>query len=337
MLTFCRNCNGPLKTVSDDISGENISQLICSNCRTANPQDYMYCKKCAEPLSDQVADINIASTASADNIDKASMETALDQSNKTKREEETTSTSDSDKLIESIDTKQSKSQEKTSSGNYIFKAIFITGIIALIVVAIGYYNNSNNRKDVTTQPSAPSPTSKARQPDEVKAPIVPEVTTKNEEPSSAPTDTTTQNSAPNSSGEQEVSSTRQSGRENDIQEQINASEPWQPSSYCDKILKDCGGHMAQECVHLRIVDRQSTCQGNCAENLSQQIASLGYSIQNRRWWSMNGASGPAACIGYRTDIGGTYEGAMCLARILGPPYQVGSCNADGFPYTVKIQ
>jgi hypothetical protein len=56
-----------------------------------------------------------------------------------------------------------------------------------------------------------------------------------------------------------------------------------------------------------------------------------------------GAPGPAGCVGYRPDLGGTREGAERLVEFLGapyavPPYDVAaySCLADGHPYTVYV-
>ncbi len=187
MLTFCRNCNGPLKTVSDDISGENTSQLICNNCKTANPQDYMYCKKCAEPLRDQVADINIASTASVDNVDKASNVMAVDKHSDKSHEESSDEKSikDSSHSVETktaTDTKNTNdNHDKVSSGNNIFKVMFVMGVIAIFVVVIIYYNNSNNNKEVTAQSPAPSPTAKTNRHKANKTSKAKKVTTTAEE------------------------------------------------------------------------------------------------------------------------------------------------------------
>ena len=156
----------------------------------------IYCKKCAGPLSDQVADINIASTASADNVDKASKGMAvdkhLDQSHEVRSGEK--SINDSSHSVENKATTDSKNnndkQNKTSSGNNVFKVMFVMVIIAIFVVVIIYYNNSNKNKEVTSQSFTPSPAAKTSRHKANKTSKAKKVTTTAEE---AYDNTTTQN------------------------------------------------------------------------------------------------------------------------------------------------
>lgn len=114
---------------------------------------------------------------------------------------------------------------------------------------------------------------------------------------------------------------------------VDTSEQWQPSDNCKQILNSCG----QECIYIRYINNASMCQGNCAEGVNLTLRNLGLRVEERRWWSMDAASGAPACVGYRPDLGGTIEGAKCLARVLGPEYSVGSCDSDGFPYNVRLK
>jgi hypothetical protein len=90
------------------------------------------------------------------------------------------------------------------------------------------------------------------------------------------------------------------------------------------------------CVSLRIPDG-SACQGSCAEAVANTLRAEGITVIGP-----SGNLGPLApgCVGFRPDIGGTLEGAQCLADLLGPDYQVEdpssgrSCRTDGFPYNV---
>ena len=50
-----------------------------------------------------------------------------------------------------------------------------------------------------------------------------------------------------------------------------------------------------------------------------------------------GPLGPAGCIGYREDIGGTEEMAKIVQEILGAGYYIGDCKSDGFAITVRAK
>jgi len=45
-------------------------------------------------------------------------------------------------------------------------------------------------------------------------------------------------------------------------------------------------------------------------------------------------SDPGGCVDYREDIGGTAEGAQCLALLTGYKFHHGDCKTDGWPYSV---
>jgi len=93
------------------------------------------------------------------------------------------------------------------------------------------------------------------------------------------------------------------------------------------------------CVSVRYVDPYpgyqgdiSSCQGTCASGVRDRLASQGLAATEGDIGG--GAPGPSACVGFRPDLGGTAEGAQRLAQFLGPPYRVGPCSGDGFPYIV---
>lgn len=120
-----------------------------------------------------------------------------------------------------------------------------------------------------------------------------------------------------------------------VEKNIEATEQWRPSPYCAELLKECGGRpYGETCIYVRYVNNASRCQGYCAQRVNWNLKNLGFDVPIGRRMDM--APGPEACVGYRPNLGGTIEGAQCLARILGPQYRVGACHQDGFPYNVRL-
>ena len=111
------------------------------------------------------------------------------------------------------------------------------------------------------------------------------------------------------------------------------------SERCRQLLvgATCGGSIA--CISLRIPN-DASCQGACAENVASALRAEGITVSGP---SGNLPSGiPPSCIGVRSDIGGTLEGAQCLLDFLGSSYQLEDpssghfCHTDGFPYNVIL-
>ncbi|MCP4406927.1 MAG: PASTA domain-containing protein [Gammaproteobacteria bacterium] len=93
-----------------------------------------------------------------------------------------------------------------------------------------------------------------------------------------------------------------------------------------------------KCVSLRIGDG-STCGENCAQKVSTLLTREGINFGGR---FSGGTSNSPACVGWREDIGGTRDGAVCLQSLLGSPYQVENrvttfCRSDGFPYSIIVE
>lgn len=109
---------------------------------------------------------------------------------------------------------------------------------------------------------------------------------------------------------------------------------------CGQIFRICSSRRDVTCANVRVVGQlwgeaggsASTCQGACAEAVRDRLAGEG--INAGHGVIDSGAPGPSGCVGFRPDLGGSEEGARCLAGLLGPSYQVGRCTSDGFPYNV---
>ena len=106
------------------------------------------------------------------------------------------------------------------------------------------------------------------------------------------------------------------------------------TEYCRSVLVNCNGRpQGKVCVRIRI-SKDSTCKGLCADNITKLLQDEGIAARSRGGGEIHD---PPACVGARTDIGGTAEGAECLAKFLGPAYKVGQCTSDGYPYNVRLE
>jgi len=111
--------------------------------------------------------------------------------------------------------------------------------------------------------------------------------------------------------------------------------PVELSEKCKKILASCNDHpgMNEVCVSVRTA-AGSRCRGYCTQTVTNKLKTAGISAKTH----LHDGLGRAACVGARLNLGGTEEGARCLASFLGPSYQTNDCNdTDGFPYNVRVE
>ena len=85
------------------------------------------------------------------------------------------------------------------------------------------------------------------------------------------------------------------------------------------------------CVVLTYPDK-ATCDSQCRVEVLKQIQSTGVSATYVR--DPPGLPEPNGCVGFRTDLGGTAQGAQCLARALGYRFDPNGCNANGWAFSV---
>ena len=86
------------------------------------------------------------------------------------------------------------------------------------------------------------------------------------------------------------------------------------------------------CVMLRFTYNGS-CDAHCQRDVKKKIKRAGVSVLHE---AKRATSDPGACVDYREDIGGTAEGAQCLASITGYEFHHGNCKTDGWPYSVIV-
>ena len=83
------------------------------------------------------------------------------------------------------------------------------------------------------------------------------------------------------------------------------------------------------CFSLRFNDE---CDVDCAEETAEILRdNFGIPVSVD---TDHGPLGPAGCIGYRSDIGGTAEMAELVREVLGDGFYVGDCNSAGFAVNV---
>ncbi|WP_295392372.1 hypothetical protein [uncultured Thiodictyon sp.] len=109
----------------------------------------------------------------------------------------------------------------------------------------------------------------------------------------------------------------------------SATTVGQLSSDCRALLSNCGQY---NCVMVRTT-KTSTCIGDCVRKFVDRLSAANISAR----MTAADADASAACIGFRADLGGTKAGAECLAGILGAPYRIGNCIADGYRYNLKLE
>ena len=92
----------------------------------------------------------------------------------------------------------------------------------------------------------------------------------------------------------------------------------------------CSGKIS--CFSLRFTDE---CDVACAEETAKILRDT---FRTPVLVSTNFSPlGPAGCIGYRSDIGGTAEMAELVREVLGHGYYVGDCISDGFAINVRAR
>lgn len=109
---------------------------------------------------------------------------------------------------------------------------------------------------------------------------------------------------------------------------------------CSKEMAACNDSR-NGCVSFRVYsDATSTCDIECQTKLLEklQTANIQYSLLKEILTIPypNVAGATSKCVGYRSDINGTAEGAMCIAKLLGVEYSSAGCNGDGMAYTVRV-
>lgn len=84
------------------------------------------------------------------------------------------------------------------------------------------------------------------------------------------------------------------------------------------------------CVMLRFT-HENSCDAHCQRGVKKKIRRAGVSVLHE---ARRATSDPGGCVDYREDLGGTVEGAQCLALLTGYKFHHGDCKNDGWPYSV---
>ena len=86
------------------------------------------------------------------------------------------------------------------------------------------------------------------------------------------------------------------------------------------------------CVMLRF-PRDATCDAACQLDVKKKIKDAGVSVWHEAKRPTPERKG---CVGYREDIGGTVQGAQCLALLTGYELRSEECNHNGWAYSVVV-
>jgi hypothetical protein len=101
--------------------------------------------------------------------------------------------------------------------------------------------------------------------------------------------------------------------------------------HCEAEFRKCD-RLGGACVWLGIpldVDCDRGCQIRLMTKIQQQVGTGVRSSASK--------VGVHGCVGFRTDLDGTADGAMCLAKHLGYRYDPVGCNVSGWAYNVIAQ
>lgn len=101
---------------------------------------------------------------------------------------------------------------------------------------------------------------------------------------------------------------------------------------CSQVLGACAG-AGKVCVSVGIPAGASSCDVDCQAQVLRKLYAAGVSTM----FHTGALRYSQGCIGYREDLGGTKEGAQCIARVLGYELHSFDCNEDGWPYNVRVQ
>lgn len=101
---------------------------------------------------------------------------------------------------------------------------------------------------------------------------------------------------------------------------------------CTKELTSCiNGKFG--CVSVGVPDGINTCDIHCQAKVFEKLNAAGISVLSTH----PSIKTEIGCVGYRKDLGGTEDGAKCIAKILGYEFHSWGCNADGWPYNVRVR
>lgn len=89
----------------------------------------------------------------------------------------------------------------------------------------------------------------------------------------------------------------------------------------------------QACVNMGIPSNISTCDIDCQAKVLSNLYSAGVTAD----FHTGAPSSTVGCVGYRADLGGTKQGAQCIANVLGYEFRDSGCNEDGWPYNVRVR
>ena len=111
----------------------------------------------------------------------------------------------------------------------------------------------------------------------------------------------------------------------------NAQQADLTPGHCKAEFRKCD-RLDGACVWLGI-PLDLDCDRNCQIGLMQKIGrKVGTGVR-----SSASRAGVHGCVGFRTDLDGTPDGAMCLAEHLGYRYDPEGCNVSGWAYNVIAQ
>lgn len=113
--------------------------------------------------------------------------------------------------------------------------------------------------------------------------------------------------------------------------QARAQDANMSPGHCKAEFRKCD-RLDGACVWLGIpldLDCDRNCQIALMAKIQQKVGTGVVSTASKK--------GVRGCVGFRTDLDGTADGAMCLARHLGYEYDPEGCNVSGWAYNVVAQ
>ena len=109
-------------------------------------------------------------------------------------------------------------------------------------------------------------------------------------------------------------------------------EPQSDSTFsCAPAVAGCK-KIGGACAMLRFT-QNGVCDASCQNAVKKKIRSAGVSILHE---TKRPTPDKAGCVDYREDIGGTAEGAQCLALLTGYEFHHGDCKTDGWAYSIIV-
>ena len=100
---------------------------------------------------------------------------------------------------------------------------------------------------------------------------------------------------------------------------------------CSVELQGCTGARGA-CVYMGVPVDGGVCDAKCQQRLVGRLQRSGITVIKAA-----APAEPKGCVGYREDLGGTAQGARCLAHAIGYTYSADSCRRAGWPYSIHLK